>query len=168
MLNSNLTVLGILAVTALLVGVLAIVTGHFEALKGKMLAETKVLHEQANHVFQTARAEALNAESLIRSYEQQGVNKFKTELARLGGAAGTDLRAIEQKIGSKIAGYSLAEHEAQLAIARKRILDLEATVESLTPKVDLSAPVAPAATDTTAAPVFNGQPSPGAGITISV
>lgn len=77
----------------------------------KTTAEVNLLKSQAEHVDLTKQAEAANLKETIKAYEGQGVNKFRTEIARLGG----DLGEIEKKLGSKIKAVSLAEHEAKLA-----------------------------------------------------
>jgi len=127
MLNQILLVLAALAflVTA---GAAAFAT-YFKTIDSsiKTTAEVDLINAQANHVEAQAAAEDLLRENTIKAYEQQGASKFKVELARLNG----DIREVEKKIGSKLKGFTPEEHEKELAVARKRILDLEDSIEAL-------------------------------------
>jgi hypothetical protein len=97
-------------------------------------AQSDLLGAQAAHVNQQAEAELLLRENTIKAYEQQGVSKFKTELARgtkdavSGTTRAFNIREIEAKLGSKILGFSPEEHEKELAQSRKIILDLQSTI----------------------------------------
>ncbi len=125
MLNEILLTFGVLAGIAFL-GALAF-SFLIRAFDGttKVDAERELLNAQADHVTQQASAELLLREQTIAAYEKQGVSKFKTELARLG----LGVRELEAKIGSKIKGFSVEEHEKELAISRKIILDLQSTID---------------------------------------
>lgn len=152
MLNTLLLILATL--TGFALSVLAATAGAalLRAKLDKSDAETNLIDQQASHVEQTKQAEAANLKETIKAFEGQGVNKFRTEIARLGG----DLAKVEEKLGSKISGaISLTAHEEALAKSRKIVLDLEERIIALTP-------IDPVISDT----VYNGQPSPGASVTV--
>ncbi len=115
----------VLAVTVAVLGL-----AYFLALDrgSKIWAEIELLKSQAAHVDQTKAAEALNSEKLVKSYEQQGANKLRTEIARLGG----DLAKIEEKLGSKIKAVANEAHVALVTELGARITALEAEIARAT------------------------------------
>ncbi len=102
---------------------------HAQAKAENLEAQSNLLREQAAHVAQNVASEATQQEALIKSYEKQGANKLRSEIARLGG----DLRKVEEQLGSKLKGLTPEEHETELAKSRKIILDLQDQVDKLTP-----------------------------------
>lgn len=95
----------------------------------KNVSEVDLLKAQADHVRQTAAREKADVAESVKAYEAQGVNKFRTEIARLGG----NLAEIEKQLGSKIKAVSLEvhtqalkNHEEVLAETNKVIADLKA------------------------------------------
>lgn len=94
-----------------------LIVGHLE----KLEHEQTLIDQQANHIAQTALGEQLNREANQKAFEQQGISKFRTEIARLGG----DLAKVEEKLGSKIKAVSSEVHETELAKSRAIILNLD-------------------------------------------
>lgn len=121
-------------------------------------AQTNLLDQQASHVSINIEAERLNTEKLIKSYEQQGANKLRTELSRLGEDYAAQLKLLQIKLPGAI---SKTDHEADLAKARKIIADLEAQLavrEAISAVTTVEGSTVPT--------IFNGQPSPGAAVPV--